>query len=75
MMWAAVRSASIWKGHRGVGWESDIPKLILLGAVALPVLVPPAIVILAANAIFYGLELIASPFDRSVRLPRPQLKT
>jgi Protein of unknown function (DUF1353) len=75
MMWAAVRSASIVTGHPGVGWQGDIPKLILLGALAIPVLVPPAIVISASNAVFYGLELIASPFDRSAPMPKPQLKT
>jgi hypothetical protein len=32
-------------------------------------------VISASNAVFYGLELIASPFERSAPIPKPQLKT
>jgi hypothetical protein len=75
MMWGAVRSRSILEGDRSVGWESDIPKLVLLAAIAIPILLPPAIVISASNAVFYGLELIACPFDRQAPPPRLQLKT
>jgi len=75
MMWAAVRLAAIaTKPDRGEGWEKDIPALLLLGAIAVPILVPSAIVISASNLAFYGLELVTSPFDRSPSTTTPTLQ-
>jgi Protein of unknown function (DUF1353) len=76
IMWAAVRLAAIaTKPDRGDGWEADIPALLVLGAIAVPILVPPAVVISASNLAFYGLELVTARFDTSPSTTTPTLQT
>ena len=66
MLWAAVRMAAIAAKHDpGANWEKDIPALILIGAVAIPILAPPAVVIWLSNRAFYGLDHVVAKYDKS----------
>jgi Protein of unknown function (DUF1353) len=57
IMWAAVRLASIFvKRDPGKGWWIDVPGIVALVLIALPIVGPPALVILPATVVFGALE-------------------
>jgi hypothetical protein len=61
IMWAAVRwgaLAHLGKGS-GVGWWRDAPLVLLCTVMALPIVLPPAVLIVAALVVFFVYELIA----------------
>ena len=58
IMWSAVRWAALLKEDGRVGWWRESWRVVLLTLLALPILLPPAAVILAALLAFYVLELV-----------------
>lgn len=58
MMWAAVRWGALLKPGGRAGWLGESWRVLLVSLVALPIVVPPAIVILLALAAFFVVELI-----------------
>jgi len=61
IMWAAVRwgaLAHLGKGS-GTGWWRDAPLVLMCTLLALPIVLPPAVLIVAALAVFFVYELIA----------------
>lgn len=56
IMWAAVRWAALVKPGGWRGWWRESWRVLLVTALALPVVLPPAVVVVAALAVFYVLE-------------------
>ncbi|HYE79511.1 MAG TPA: hypothetical protein VEI97_16110, partial [bacterium] len=58
VMWAAVRWASFGKPGGLRGWWRDAWAVLLVSLVAVPVVTPPAILVLLGLVVFYALELV-----------------
>jgi hypothetical protein len=58
MMWAAVRWGALTKPGGWRGWWRESWRVLLITAVALPILLPPAVVVAVALAVFYVLEAV-----------------
>ncbi len=58
MMWAAVRWGSLLKPGGRKEWWKDAPAVLLASAVALPIVILPAVTILIALIVFYVVELL-----------------
>jgi hypothetical protein len=56
IMWAAVRWGALCKPGGRRGWWREAWRVVLVTLVALPIVLPPAVVVLAALAAFYLLE-------------------
>jgi Protein of unknown function (DUF1353) len=59
VMWAAVRIGALTKEGGTKDWWKDLPLILLLAIVMLPIVLPPALVIAVALILFYVYELIA----------------
>jgi len=57
-MWAAVRWAALTKQRGTHGWWREAPRVALLTVVVLPIVAPPALLILLALPVFWVVELI-----------------
>ncbi|MGV0642435.1 DUF1353 domain-containing protein [Mycolicibacterium sp. XJ2546] len=76
VMWAAVRMAAIVQGRGGAGWQKDVlGALMLLVFVALPIVLLPAVAILASTFVFWFLEMLIAVVVPDEARPRIQLKT
>ena len=58
ILWGAVRWGALVKQGGRKGWLKEAPRVLLISAVALPIVVPPAVVVGAALVVFYVVELI-----------------
>ena len=58
IMWGAVRWAALMKSDGRVGWLRDAPRVALVTIVALPFVLPPALLVLVALGAFFLLELM-----------------
>ncbi len=58
IMWAAVRWGALLKPGGRKGWLKEAPRVLLVTAVALPIVLPPAVLVAAALFLFYLVELI-----------------
>ncbi len=58
IMWAAVRWGALFKAGGRKGWLRESPRVLLVSAVALPIVVPPAILVGASIGLFYLVELV-----------------
>lgn len=56
LMWTAVRWAALVKPGGRDGWSREAWRVLLVSAVAVPIVVPPAATILGSLGIFYVLE-------------------
>jgi hypothetical protein len=56
VMWAAVRWGALVKPGGLKGWWRESWRVLLVSAVALPVVLPPALLILVALGVFFVLE-------------------
>ena len=74
MMWGAVRIGALVKPGGRKGWLRDSWRVIPLLLLALPIVGPPALVILVALAVFYLVELLVyvpqKLFGRKARAPQ-----
>jgi hypothetical protein len=69
MMWAAVRLGALKKPGGTRHWLRDSWRVFPLLLLALPIVTPPAVVILVSLVIFYVMEvLIYLPLKLSTRL-------
>lgn len=59
LMWAAVRWGALTVADRRRGWLRELPRTLLVTAVALPVVALPAVTILAALLVFALFEAVA----------------
>ncbi len=57
IMWAAVRWGALFKPNGRKGWLRESPRVFLVSAVALPLVVPPALLVGVAIGVFYLVEL------------------
>jgi uncharacterized protein DUF1353 len=57
-MWSAVRWGALAKRDGRRGWWRDAWRVVPLTALALPVVVPPAVLVVAALFVFYLVELV-----------------
>ena len=58
IMWGAVRWAALMKSDGRAGWLRDAPRVALVTIVALPFVLPPALLVLVALGAFFLLELM-----------------
>lgn len=58
IMWAAVRWVALTKPDGRAGWLADAWRVIGLTVLMLPIVLPPALMILAALLAFYLVEMI-----------------
>lgn len=58
ILWAAVRWGALLKPNGRKGWLKEAPRVLLVSAVAVPIVVPPAIVVGAAIVVFQTVELV-----------------
>ena len=58
IMWAAVRWGALLKPGGRRGWWRESWRVLLITLVALPVVLPPAVVVAVALAVFYVLEAV-----------------
>jgi hypothetical protein len=74
MMWGAVRIGALVKPGGRKGWLRDSWRVIPLLLLALPIVGPPALVILVALTVFYLVELLVyvplKLFGRKARAPQ-----
>jgi hypothetical protein len=59
IMWAAVRWGALAKSDGRKDWVTEAWRVLLVTVVALPVVAPAAVVILATLPVFYLVELVA----------------
>jgi Protein of unknown function (DUF1353) len=52
LMWCGVRWSALVNPVRRAGWWRDSPRVLVLSVVAAPIVVPPALVITAALAVY-----------------------
>lgn len=85
-MWGAVRIGSLTDPEGRPGWLRDLPRVLLVTIVALPVIALPSVAVLLGLAVFAGLEFVAYGVllldrrvrpgsDREINRPRPGLRT
>lgn len=76
LMWAAVRAASLFNPNRayGRGFLRDSPKVLGLGLLAAPVIVPGAIGVLVSLGLARLASFVQRPFsnDRPPEAPAPE---
>lgn len=58
IMWAAVRWAALFKPDGWKGWWKEMPRVLLVTIVALPLVAPPAALIVVALLVYQLLESI-----------------
>jgi len=58
IMWAGVRWAALFKAGGRRGWWREAWRVLLVTIIALPIVLPPAVVVAAALAVFYLLEAV-----------------
>ena len=75
VMWAAVRWGALVNHKYGSlkGWLKDAPLVLLVTILALPVVAPPAIVILLALVLFFLYECVAWVMLKIGRLVKDRL--
>jgi hypothetical protein len=88
IMWAAVRWGALLAPGGTKGWLKESPRVLLVSALALPIVLPPAVVILLAIAAFYVLEMasylllhlseagrtaIKRPSGKQINMPTPSI--
>ena len=56
LMWCGVRWSALVNPLRRAGWWRDAPRVLALSALAAPIVVPPALVITAALAVYATAE-------------------
>jgi hypothetical protein len=56
LMWAGVRWGALVDPLRRPGWARDAPRVLALSVLASPLIVPPALVIAAALAVYTAVE-------------------
>lgn len=84
-MWAAVRLGSLTDPEGRPGWLGDLPRVLLVTVVALPVVALPAVTVLVGLAVFAVLEFVAygvllvgrrlRPGDKEINRPTPGFRT
>ncbi len=83
IMWAAVRWGALTKPDARKDWWKESWRVVLVTLVALPIVLPPAVLIVIALLLFYLLELLfwvplriahAIRPRKNVNLPRFRLK-
>ena len=74
LMWTAVRWAALRKPGGRRRWLTEAPRVLLFSVVALPVVAPPAVLVLAALLLFWLLEAIFWLLLAAGRLVRPPKK-
>jgi Protein of unknown function (DUF1353) len=62
IMWAAVRWASLAKKKDRQGWLRDAPLVVLISVLALPIVLPPGILIMVSLVLFWAIEWSVYPF-------------
>jgi len=60
LMWAGVRWGALANPRRRPGWWRDAPRVLALSVLAVPVVVPSAVVISAALAVYAVVESVVS---------------
>jgi hypothetical protein len=58
IMWAAVRWGALATEDGRHGWLKEAPRVILVSILAVPIVVPPAVVVLVALTLFWVIEWI-----------------
>ena len=58
IMWSAVRWGALLKPNGRKGWLKEAPRVLLVSALALPIVVPPTVVVGAAILVFQMVELV-----------------
>jgi hypothetical protein len=61
IMWTAVRWVSLFRRQDREGWVKDSPLILLISILALPVILPPAILIVVSLVVFWSIEWIVYP--------------
>jgi Protein of unknown function (DUF1353) len=56
LMWTGVRWGALVNPRRRAGWWRDAPRVLALSVLAAPIVVPPALVISAALAVYAAVE-------------------
>ena len=62
-MWTGVRWGALFNRRRRPGIGKDMPLVLLWSLLALPIVLPALLVILAGLGIYYAVELIAGSFE------------
>jgi hypothetical protein len=61
IMWCGVRYGALGSPRRRPGWWRDFPRVALITALAAPIVVPPAVLVLAALLVFGTVEWLSRP--------------
>jgi hypothetical protein len=59
IMWGAVRWGALLRPGGRKGWLREAPRVLLVTAVAVPIVLPPAVLVAAALVVFYLVEVAA----------------
>lgn len=69
IMWAAVRLGSLTKVGGKKGWWKDAPAVAMIMMIAIPIVAPPAALILVSSLVFYVFEMIVWSAQMVSHLP------
>jgi hypothetical protein len=58
IIWAAVRWGALAKKDGRHGWLREAPRVVLTSVLAAPIVLPPAILVMVALVVFWGIEWI-----------------
>ena len=58
ILWSAVRWGALVKPNGRKGWWQEAPRVFLISAIALPIVLPPAVVVGVALVVFQGVEIV-----------------
>jgi hypothetical protein len=61
LMWTGVRWGALANPRRRRGWVISAPAVVAVSVLAAPVVVPPAVLVLAALAVYRSVERLVSP--------------
>jgi hypothetical protein len=61
VMWCGVRWGAITRARRRPEWWRDLPLVALITVLAAPVVIPPAVLVLAALLVFGAVEWLLRP--------------
>lgn len=73
IMWGAVRWGALAQKEGRKGWWKEAPRVLLVSAVALPIVLPPAILVAVALVVFFLVECVVWVPLKAVELTKRRL--
>lgn len=73
IMWGAVRWGALLKPEGRKGWLREAPRVLLVSLLALPIVLPPAVLVAVALVVFFLVECVVWVPLKAVELAKRRL--